>query len=82
MSKSDAIALARKKWGAFGMASFEEGEYLVGVDEVMRQVLPGQQPATVAADHVSTWPMGRSRHSWEQSFEDAAGWVRRHGPPR
>jgi hypothetical protein len=70
MTEADAIHEARDRWGPFGMARFEDGEFLVGVDEVMQAVRPGDPYPTMS--DVPTWPLGRSGNSWEDAFADAA----------
>jgi hypothetical protein len=75
---SEARTRARGLWPPFGTAYYDEdeGEYLVGVDQPLSQVGPGDQPRMLEGDG---W-YGRSTVSFAAAFLDAERWLRSRAP--
>jgi hypothetical protein len=75
-----AIRVAQIKWGGLAMARCEDGEFLVGVEGPPAPAVKPGHPIPLMSDR-RTWPVGRSKVSWEDAFVDADRWIAKNGQP-
>jgi hypothetical protein len=80
LTEAQAIRTAQRKWGSLAMAKREHGEFRVGVEGPPAPAVRPGQPIPIASDR-HTWPMGRSKVSWEDAFVDAERWIAANGLP-